>query len=212
VYGLTKVCGLTRAEDARAAWQAGATHGGLIFAPESPRAVSPARARAVRDAAPLQWVGVFVNADPELVAGIATDLELAAVQLHGEENAEYVGALRARLRPGTEIWRVVRIHDRLPDLAPQGADRLVLDRGHVGQRGGTGESFDWRLLESIGNMSGLILAGGLTPERVAAAEATGVEGLDVNSGVEEAPGIKSPARLAAFFAARRGPGRERTLG
>ena len=208
VFGLTKVCGLTRPDDARSAWASGATHGGLIFAAESPRAVDEELAERVRASAPLRWVGVFVNESPARIAAMAHRLRLAAVQLHGEETAADVVALRPLLPSGCEVWKALRVRGNIPPVSSTGADRLLLDRWHPHVRGGTGESFDWSLLDGHGEKHRLILSGGLTPESVPAAESLGVAGLDVNSGVEEAPGIKSPGRMAAFLAARRGAGRE----
>lgn len=208
VYGEVKVCGLTRPEDAVAARQAGAVFGGLVFAPESPRRVTEGEARAIRDAAGLAWVGVFVNESPAHVADLARRLGLHAVQLHGEESPAEVRALRPLLSPGCAIWKAIRVRDQVPRVEDTGADRLLLDAWRPDRRGGTGARFDWRLVKGHPDRHRLILSGGLTPESAAAADATGVAALDVNSGVEERPGIKSPARMAAFFAALRGPGRK----
>jgi indole-3-glycerol phosphate synthase/phosphoribosylanthranilate isomerase len=210
VFGMTKVCGLTRPEDARAAFEAGATHGGLIFAPGSPRRVTVDQAAVVRQAAPLRWVGVFVNERAEVVADYARRLGLAAVQLHGDESRTDIAALRPALPRGCDVWKAVPVIDRIPMVADTGADRVVLDAASPAQRGGTGARWDWSLLADHPDLDRLVLAGGLTPELATAAEATGVGGLDVNSGVEERPGIKCPVRLAAFFQARRGLGRERS--
>jgi len=207
IYGETKVCGLTRLGDARAAWEAGATYGGLIFAPESPRAVALAQARELAQSAPLRWVGVFVNAPVAEIASHAADVGLHAVQLHGEEPPGLVAEVRRAL-PGIEVWKAVRVRDRVPTVAETGADRLVLDTWRGDKRGGTGERFDWALLDAYPDKSRVLLSGGLTAEVAAQAEAVGCYGLDVNSGVEERPGVKSPARLAQFFAARRGQARE----
>jgi indole-3-glycerol phosphate synthase/phosphoribosylanthranilate isomerase len=209
MYGMTKVCGLTREEDARAAWAAGATHGGAIFVEGSPRRLDPDRARAVFAATPLARVGVFANAESAVIASVAAALGLAAVQLHGEETPADVATLRGVLPAGTEIWKALRVHDQIPDGSAFAADRILLDTWHPTQRGGTGRGFDWGLLAGRADRDRIILAGGLTPARVAEAEALGVGGLDVNSGVEASPGIKSPAQLAEFFSARRGAGRER---
>jgi indole-3-glycerol phosphate synthase/phosphoribosylanthranilate isomerase len=208
VHGEVKVCGLTRPQDAAAAWQAGAVFGGLVFAPESPRRVTEDEARAVRDAASLAWVGVFVNESPACIADLAQRLGLHAVQLHGEESAAAVRALRPLLPPGCAIWKALRVRDCVPLVDETGADRLLLDTWQPDRRGGTGERFDWGILHSHPDKHRLILSGGLTPESAGDADALGVAALDVNSGVEERPGIKSPARLAAFFAALRGPGRK----
>jgi indole-3-glycerol phosphate synthase/phosphoribosylanthranilate isomerase len=211
VFGTTKVCGLTRPEDARAAWEAGATHGGVIFAAESRRRVDPDQAVAISRAAPLNWVGVFVNDTVDRIVDLAGQLGLAAVQLHGEETREQVGELRKRLPEGTEVWKAVRVRDRVPPLLETGADRMVLDTWREGQRGGTGERFDWSLVRGHPDRKRIVLGGGLGSGLAEEAETLGVWGLDVNSGVEDRPGSKDPARLAAFFGARRGTGRKRSV-
>ncbi|HEV8612330.1 MAG TPA: bifunctional indole-3-glycerol-phosphate synthase TrpC/phosphoribosylanthranilate isomerase TrpF [Gemmatimonadales bacterium] len=202
VYGRTKVCGLTCAEDARAAWEAGATHGGLIFVESSPRRVSLAEAREVRRGVPLEWVGVFADQPVELIARAAAELSLAAVQLHGDESPPRIAALRALLPEGCEVWKAKRVRDRLPPRSETGADRLLLDGSAAGR------SFDWSLVERSSERAELILAGGLRAENVEAAAALETFALDVSSGVESAPGRKDPKRLREFFQARRRlPGR-----
>jgi len=209
VHGMTKVCGITRTEDALAAWSAGATHGGLIFASESPRAVDVERAGRLRDTAPLQWVGVFVNEAPERIGELATRLRLTAVQLHGEETPEIVRSVKALVPEKCEVWKAVRVRDSIPAVGGFNEDRLLLDTWSADTRGGTGKAFDWSLLDGRPDLDRIILSGGLTPSNAAAAEATGVGGLDVNSGVETKPGIKDAKLVAAFLAARRGVGRRR---
>jgi indole-3-glycerol phosphate synthase/phosphoribosylanthranilate isomerase len=202
IFGPTKVCGLTRPVDAMVAARAGATHGGLIFAPGSPRVVSAAAARTIQEAAPLEWVGVFLDQPVELVATLAAELELAAVQLHGAESDGYVADLRARLPEATRIWRVERVRDRLAGTA-SGADAVLLDTWSATESGGTGRTFDWSLLERVPDPDRTILSGGLTPENEARASRTPIVFHDVSSGVESAPGIKDAARIDRFFAARR---------
>lgn len=209
IFGTTKVCGLTQPEDAVSAHALGATHGGMIFAGESPRCIAPHAASRLRQAAPLQWVGVFVNAGVEQVAAVADSLDLAAVQLHGEESIEEIRALRERFAGRREVWKAIRVTDTVPRVAVTGADRLVLDAHSSGARGGTGRRFNWAVLKDHPDLQLMLLGGGLTPESVPAAEAVGTWGLDVNSGVERGPGIKDPAKLAALFEARRGHGRDR---
>ncbi len=208
IHGVTKVCGLTRPADAVAAHRLGATHGGLIFAPESPRRVDLERAEEVCRAAPLDWVGVFVNDTPDRITDLAERLNLAAVQLHGEEPPTLAAELRRRFNGSREVWRGVRVRERVPLLEETGADRLLLDRYVPGARGGTGSRFDWRLLAGFPDLGRTLLSGGLSPEMVDDAEAVGAWGLDVNSGVESGPGVKDEARLSAWFDARRGYGRK----
>jgi indole-3-glycerol phosphate synthase/phosphoribosylanthranilate isomerase len=151
---------------------------------------------------------VFVNAPVPEIVSLTIDIGLSAVQLHGEESVDMVAELRRALPPGVEIWKAVRVKERIPSIAETGADRLLLDTWRGDRRGGTGERFDWSLLEGYPDRHRVLLSGGLSAGVAAAADALGCYGLDVNSGVEERPGIKSSARLAEFFAALRGEGRE----
>ncbi len=209
VFGPVKTCGLTRPADARTAFKAGASLGGLIFVDESPRAVGLARAREVREASALGFVGVFVNAEIDDVASTAGELGLDAVQLHGDEDDDYVTKLRARLSAGTEIWKAVRVADRVPSGALSRADRVLLDTFDPDKRGGTGQTFDWALLaDADAPAERVVLSGGLKPENAERADHIGAGLLDVNSGVESAPGVKDRERLEDFFAALRGRGRQ----
>ncbi|NOT09633.1 MAG: bifunctional indole-3-glycerol phosphate synthase/phosphoribosylanthranilate isomerase, partial [Gemmatimonadales bacterium] len=203
VYGRTKVCGLTRPEDARAAYASGATHGGLLFAKDSPRLVMPEQAYAVRSAAPLAWVGVFADQPAKEIAELAKALELQAVQLHGSESREEVERVRALLPSGCEVWKAVRVRGKLPLREETGADRLLLDGWSAGRLGGAGVSFDWSRLLHHAERREVIVAGGLTPDNVPRAAALEPWALDVSSGVEATPGRKDAERLRTFFAARR---------
>ena len=163
----------------------------------------------VRESAALEWVGVFVNERPELIASIAGRLRLVAVQLHGEESAEVISALRPQLPKGCEIWKAIRVRDgltesTLTDTAAHGdVDRLVLDGYDPARRGGAGRRFDWSVLEWVADRARIVLAGGLAADNAKRALALGCGVLDVSSGVESAPGIKDPERLAGFFDALR---------
>ncbi|HJR34645.1 MAG TPA: bifunctional indole-3-glycerol-phosphate synthase TrpC/phosphoribosylanthranilate isomerase TrpF [Gemmatimonadales bacterium] len=206
VYGRTKICGLTSAGDAARAYEAGATHGGLMFAPGSPRLVSIAQAREVSAGAPLSWVGVFADQSPEEIAAAAEDLRLAAVQLHGNETAEHAAAVRRQVPAATAVWKAERVQERIPERGR--ADRLLLDGWTAGRLGGTGRTFDWSLLEQFPERAEVILAGGLRASNVAAAAALDTWALDASSGVESAPGRKDAGLLRDFFTQRRRlPGR-----
>ncbi|EMD1655800.1 bifunctional indole-3-glycerol-phosphate synthase TrpC/phosphoribosylanthranilate isomerase TrpF [Pluralibacter gergoviae] len=194
LLGDNKVCGLTRAEDARAALEAGAIYGGVIFVPASPRCVSDAQARAVIAAAPLRYVGVFRDAPIAEVAAKAEALGLAAVQLHGDEDQTYIDALRAALPENVQIWKALSVKASLPARDLNHVDRYVLDNG----QGGSGQPFDWSLLAGQ-DMSNIMLAGGLGPDNCVAAAKSGCAGLDFNSGVESQPGIKDAGKLTSVF-------------
>lgn len=196
ILGEHKVCGLTREEDAKAAYDAGAYYGGLIFAPGSKRQVSPEQALTIRQAAPLNYVGVFVDTSEEIVSNIAKQLKLAVVQLHGHEDNNYIAALRQRLPEDCQIWQAVGVATETPQVNSD-ADRVLFDCKIGHHSGGTGQSFNWRLVE--GMLEGAMLAGGLSPDNVAQAATLGAAGLDFNSGVERAPGIKDAAKLDHVF-------------
>lgn len=213
VFGRTKVCGLTRAEHAHAAHQAGASHGGLVFAANSPRRVTPDQATTVQAGAPLAWVGVFADQDPDEIAGLANQLELSAVQLHGNESGETVAKVRAAVASSCEVWKAFPVIDTIPSRGKAAADRLLLDgaradRTSTERQGGWGISFDWQLVDDYPLKAEVVLAGGLRAENVARAAALQTWALDVSSGVESAPGVKDPTRLVEFFGERRRlPGR-----
>ncbi|EOV8987302.1 bifunctional indole-3-glycerol-phosphate synthase TrpC/phosphoribosylanthranilate isomerase TrpF [Cronobacter dublinensis] len=194
LLGENKVCGLTRPQDAQSAWEAGAVFGGLIFVPSSPRAVTDEQARAVIDAAPLRYVGVFRDAPLDDVAAKAQQFALSAVQLHGDEDQTYISALRASLPATTAIWKAHSVSHALPARNLQYVDRYVLDNG----QGGSGVQFDWSLLEGQ-SLNDVMLAGGLGADNCVQAAQLGCAGLDFNSGVESAPGIKDSDKLAAVF-------------
>lgn len=200
ILGQNKVCGLTRAEDAKAAYAAGAVFGGLIFVEGSPRHVSVAQARAITEAAPLNFVGVFRNENKEMIQSLVETLQLSAVQLHGDETESYIKKLRS-LIPGCQIWKAVAVTDVLPDLNFT-ADRLLLDSKVGNQSGGTGHAFDWSLLTDLPKEK-LMLAGGINPENIPEAIKVGCLGVDLNSGVESAPGIKDADKIQRAFMALR---------
>jgi phosphoribosylanthranilate isomerase len=194
-----KICGLTRPEDAREAARLGADAIGLVFYPPSPRAVGVAAAQAVlRDLPPfVTVVGLFVDPSEDEVRGVLDQVPLDLLQFHGEEPPEVCACygrpwIKAiRMREGVDLWRLRRRY--------AGARALLLDAYQPGVAGGTGIRFDWaRIPPGLGGE--IILAGGLTPETVAAAiRAVRPYAVDVSGGVESAKGVKDPAKMAAFL-------------
>ena len=197
-FGLNKVCGLTREKDVQLAYQAGALYGGLIFVAASPRCITLDQAKALVQAAPLKFVGVFRDDSPEHVATYAETLSLDAVQLHGQETLEYMAQLRPLLPEGCAIWKAYGIEgDHLPEMSSL-ADKWVLDTQKKGQSGGTGESFNWQLLNHV-DRKRVVLAGGLNADNIQDAVRINTYALDINSGVEDAPGQKSEEKLMQTF-------------
>jgi len=205
-FGQVKICGLTQRTDARAAYNAGASYGGVNFVAGTPRALTPRAAKGVIGNVPLKWVGIFRGAAAPFVAEAARNLNLAAVQLHGRETASYRACLRKTLPKSCEIWQAVEASGAAALIKPRECDRVLLDSRTGSVFGGTGKTFDWRRLERTKGIAGFGLAGGITPDNVAEAASTGAGIIDVCSGVEKAPGIKSPAKLKALFGAIRAAG------
>lgn len=193
-----KICGITRVEDGLAAARAGADAIGLVFAPKSPRHVSPEQARAIAAALPpfVTTVALFVNADPNEVRQVIDRARPDCLQFHGEEEPDYCAAFglpwlkAARVRPGVDLLQFATRYS--------GAQGLLLDAYSPAAHGGTGERFDWGLIPADMPRP-VVLAGGLTPANVG--EAVGFArpwAVDVSSGVEAAPGIKDGSKVAAF--------------
>lgn len=197
LIGEHKVCGLTRMQDAHSVYQAGAIFGGLIFAEGSRRKVDIDTARAVISGAPLRYVGVFQNQSIEQVVETASQLNLSAVQLHGDEDQAYIDQLKPLLAESCQIWKAYGVSDSVPELLTGNIDRHLLDSKVGTQSGGTGVSFDWSLINQAEN---IMLAGGLSPDNAKQAASLGCLGLDLNSGVESAPGIKESELIEQAFA------------
>lgn len=201
----TKVCGITNPGDAREAADAGADAIGLIFA-ESPRRVGVEAAHEISGALPedVLKVGVFVDAEPEDVLRIASEVGLDLAQLHGDETPETVAAIRDAGLPVMKALRV-RNAQTLADIQSYEADLFMLDAWSARVRGGTGETFDWRLAKSVKGRGNIVVSGGLTPENVReAVEFFEPYGVDASSSLEEKPGKKSGERVRRFVRAAKG--------
>lgn len=201
-----KICGITRAGDAAHAAGAGAAYLGIVFA-TGPRVVGAAAARAIVAAArPLPVIGVFgAQSVPEILA-IRDLTGLAGAQLHGD----YAPAAAARLRrEGLIVWRVARLAGGEDPVLVSGlgqeADAVLVEARVPGVDGGAGRPLGLELARAARARLGgirMALAGGLTPESVAETVAlVRPDIVDVSSGVETEPGIKSPDRVSRFLEA-----------
>lgn len=195
VYGFNKVCGLTSVENAQKAYNAGAVYGGFIFVEKSPRCVDFAMAKQITKKVRLNYVGVFVNASIEGVVNTAYGLKLSAVQLHGDENQEYIDALKSKLHRNCQIWKAYGVDKTVPEFFAN-VDYHLLDAQVDGKSGGTGKAFDWSLIKDRKN---IILAGGLNPKNIAKAIELRCSAYDINSGVESEPGQKDQQKLKEVF-------------
>ena len=192
-----KICGVTSVDDARMAAEMGASAVGLVFWPQSPRAVGIEQAKRIVAALPpfVSAVGVFVN-QPE-AADIAREVGLSAVQLHGDEPPDTYRSLPVRV-----IKAVAVTGNGSGDLvaAIPASATVLLDAHDPVRRGGTGRAIDWTVAAAVARRRPIILSGGLNADNVVSAvEAVRPYAIDVSSGVESAPGRKDPQKLRALF-------------
>lgn len=199
----SKICGITRIEDALAAVEAGADAIGLVFYGKSPRAVGVEQAAAIVQALPpfVTTVGLFVDMPRDQLQQLLQRLPLDLLQFHGDESPAdceghgrpYIKALR--VRPGEDVAAAVAPYS--------GARGILLDTFVEGVPGGTGASFDWSLVPENAAKP-IILAGGLDADNVAAAiRQVRPYAVDVSGGVEASKGIKDAGKIRAFVQAVR---------
>lgn len=197
----SKICGITRIEDALSAAEAGADAIGLVFYAKSPRAVSVQQARTIIAALPpfVTTVGLFVDASRQELEEILAAVPLDLLQFHGDESPAFCEALQ---RPYIKALRVKPGDDLAAQVAAYGqASGVLLDTYVAGIPGGTGEAFDWSLVPQ-GLNKPIILAGGLVAENVAAAiRQVRPYAVDVSGGVEAGKGIKDAEKIRAFMRA-----------
>ena len=198
---ILKVCGITRADDAAQAVEAGATALGFVFWDGSPRRVSPDVAAAILASVPASvvTVGVFVNESVDVVRRIVADTGIGAVQLHGDEDLAYADHVGCRVLRSMTLASAGETCAAWPERVT-----LLLDAADPVRRGGTGTPVDWGRAAEVARRRRIVLAGGLTPGNVAEAVArVRPYGVDVSSGVERAPGVKDPIKVTQFLARAR---------
>jgi phosphoribosylanthranilate isomerase len=208
-----KICGLDRAEAVDAAVAGGAAFTGFVFYPPSPRNLTPERAQALTQRVPssVAKVGLFVDpSDAEIDAALALNA-LDMIQLHGSETPARVAAIKRRT--GRAVMKAIKIASAgdlaMAQLYCDVADRILFDALAPASMknalpGGNALRFDWMLLDGLVVPLPWMLAGGLTADNLAeAVRLTGAPAVDVSSGVEDRPGVKSLDKIAAFLAAAR---------
>ncbi len=201
-----KICGINDEAACEAAGSAGADWMGFVFFPPSPRFITAERAAALAALAPSKVgkIGVFVEPTEAQIATVLGVVPLDGLQVYAAPHV--IAALRRRF--GLPVWHTIGIATAsdLPHGEP-GADRLVLEAKppkSATRPGGNAAWFDWSLLRNWAAPAPWILAGGLTAGNVARAiYTTRAEGVDVSSGVETSPGVKSPVLISQFVAAAR---------
>jgi phosphoribosylanthranilate isomerase len=202
-----KICGITRHEDAELAASLGAWAIGFNFWEGSKRRCDPGVAAGIARALRrrIEPVGVFVNPTLDEVVRLAEGVGLTHVQLHGDEGPSFCTAVAERT--GARVIKALRVGSGadIRDAERFHTDFHMFDAAAGAAYGGTGRTFDWRLVSQRRSPVPLILSGGLTPENVAEGiAAVRPWGVDVASGVESAPGVKDAAKVEAFVAAATG--------
>jgi phosphoribosylanthranilate isomerase len=196
-----KMCGTTRLEDGLAAVRYGVDALGFILYPNSPRYISPEDIAVICGQLPpfVDRVGVLVDEDVETAVRLVNRAGFSYLQLHGSESSHYCRELKNVL-PHLKLIKAFRVGEQTQkeEFTPyaEHADAFLLDTFVRGDRGGTGQVFDWSLVAGLNLNRPVILAGGLSPENITSAiSALRPYGVDINSGVEDGPGKKNHARL-----------------
>lgn len=205
-----KICGITNLEDAQKAIEYGADYLGFIFHEPSPRYISPNEcANILKQLQTTNYllstkaVGVFVNKNFEQVLGIVKECNLDVVQLHGDEDEIIISKLRDACKKDVEIWKAIRIKSS-SDLTQvnefQAVDGILLDTYQKDNYGGTGEAFDWNLLEDFNPSQKVILAGGIDAKNLPEAiKLYHPDTVDLSSRIEEKPGKKDLVKMKELF-------------
>ena len=206
-----KICGINSADAADAALRAGTDFAGLVFHPASPRNLGLVNGSLLADRmrGRAGIVALLADARDDMLHQVVEIVRPDFLQFHGSETPERVAAIRTRF--SKPVIKVFSIAEPADFAAVSGfddiADMYLFDArapASAARGGGHGVAFDWRLLRTRTFARPWLLAGGLNAGNVARAiEASGAPGVDVSSGVESAPGVKSPALIAEFIAAAR---------
>jgi indole-3-glycerol phosphate synthase/phosphoribosylanthranilate isomerase len=209
IFGNIKVCGIKDPKIAKHAFNNGAIYGGLIFYPPSPRNVSLEQAKEITLSVPLKYVGVFVNHELSDLVSIAKKLSLTVIQLHGSEDENYISEVK-NLLPDCKVWKSMSIKN-IPlknqnlIFKNNNIDAVLLDTHSEQLKGGSGNAFDWSLLDELTNeeKNKVVIAGGLNSSNINQASQYNTFTLDVNSGVESSKGIKDNTLITELFHALR---------
>ncbi len=201
-----KICGITQTRDALLAQDAGVWAVGFIFVENTPRYVTPEKAREITDklSEKTEKVGVFLNSPLDIISKICKLAGITKIQLHGDETPEFCREVNEVT--GKDIIKAFRIKQE-NDISSMvsykdSASYVLLDTFCETQHGGTGKTFDWKIAKKA-QVFGipLILAGGLTPDNIVKAyQEVKPFALDISSGVEESKGVKSPEKIAKIKA------------
>jgi len=193
----TKICGITNLKDAKVSVENGASALGFIFYEKSPRAISIEKAKSISEqlSESVSRVGVFVNHEKEFIDEAIAEIQLGMIQLHGDESPNFCNQF------DLPVLKALRIKNKesLSAMNDYNVAGFLLDTFSNNQYGGTGETFDWSILNRKSETP-FILSGGLNPDNILdAIDSVNPVAVDVNSGVESSPGIKDPEKIKLLF-------------
>ncbi len=194
-----KYCGFTRIQDITAAASMGVSAAGFVFDPRSPRCVDAGRARTLTDAiagSAIATVGVFVGSTPQQVIEICECANISHIQVYDDEMHRCLHGFRPIIR----AYRVRGADDVMRIAPPEKDDLILLDAFSPLAHGGTGRPFDWGMLAGFPFLDSTIVAGGISPDTLPLLLSVArPHGIDVSSGIEDAPGIKSSMKMASLI-------------
>lgn len=202
-----KFCGFTQIDDVTHAIKLGVNAIGLVFYPDSPRAVTIEQAKKLVNAIPAFTVVValVVNMSEQALINLADHVPFDVIQFHGDETAEQCAVLAQSV---FKRWiKAIRVRDddtadsilaQIQQLQAHGASGVLLDLYHPDKFGGTGERFDWQKIPKHSPLP-IILAGGLTVDNVAQTKNLPIYGVDVSGGIEHRKGVKSVQKMTDFI-------------
>jgi phosphoribosylanthranilate isomerase len=206
-----KICGITKIDQGCEIAALGAHALGFICVPQSPRFVTPEQIRQITkqlpaqtlDRVPLARIGIFANTTVAHIQAVVETGQLTSIQLHGSESVAFCQQVRMVL-PQIELIKAFRLKtiETLIQIAPyqETVDSLLLDAYTPKALGGTGETWDWSIVSNFSPQRPWFLAGGLTPDNVVQAlSQTHPSGIDLSSGVEQAPGDKDLQQVKRLF-------------
>lgn len=194
-----KICGIKNIKDAEAAVKHGAKAIGFIFFNKSPRFISINNSISIANSLPksIKKIGVFVNSPTDIINSIIKKVNLDLIQLHGDEPDEFCNFFDI---PVIKAFQVKSIKDLQKIKLYKNISAILLDNHNENLYGGTGKSFDWKLLNNVEFKFPIILSGGLNSSNINnAINLVKPNAVDVNSGVENSPGIKSPKKIKSLF-------------
>jgi len=198
-----KICGLTNENDIRYVNSHLPDYAGFVFAKSKRRLNMPDAKELIRKLRTnIKKVGIFVNHDIEELRNIVNECQLDVVQLHGDEDNDYIGKLSKYYGNNVQIWKALKMktNDNISNIQYKYISTFILDTYSESTYGGTGKKFDWEIALKLKDIGNIVLAGGLNPDNVKqAVDFVKPYAVDVSSGVENEYGKKDEDKIKNFI-------------